>query len=84
MHRQAVPSIGRLEARLDDHVADAPRVGAAFLDRASATGVKTVCVHWGLGAGSAFASPVDVGAAATAHPDIRFVVVPLGLRDRCA
>jgi uncharacterized protein len=68
---------------LDDHEAGAPRVGNAFLDRAGATGVRTVCVHKGFGSlfGAAnvdYASPVDVGPAAKAHPDLRFVVYHSG------
>jgi len=68
---------------LDDHEAGVPRVGNAFLDQARALGIKTVCVHKGFGvlfgAGNAdYASPIDVGPAAKAHPDLRFVVYHSG------
>jgi predicted TIM-barrel fold metal-dependent hydrolase len=61
---------------LDDHQRGAPRVGQAFLDRARETGIKTVCVHKGLGGGDA--SPVDVGPAAKANPDLRIVAYHSG------
>jgi hypothetical protein len=63
---------------LDDHDADAPRVGEAFLAEVEAVGPRIVCVHKGLSGGSAYASPVDVGPAARAHPDLRFVVYHSG------
>ena len=63
---------------LDDHDAGAPRVGEAFLARVEAVGPKIVCVHKGFSGGSEYASPVDVGPAARAHPDIRFVVYHSG------
>ena len=46
---------------LDDHDRSLPQVGHAFLDRVRETGVKTVCVHKGLG--GTYASPVDLGPA---------------------
>jgi hypothetical protein len=63
---------------LDDHDPSAPQVGQAFLDRARETGVKTVSVHKGLSGSSDFASPVDIGPAAKANPDITFVVYHSG------
>jgi hypothetical protein len=63
---------------LDDHHGDAPRVGNAFLEKVSTTGPQIVCVHKGLSRGSAYASPVDIGPAARAHPDIAFVVYHSG------
>ena len=63
---------------LDDHDGDAPRVGNAFLEKVSAIGPRIVCVHKGLGGGSDYASPVDIGPAARAHPDIAFVVYHSG------
>jgi len=63
---------------LDDHDPDAPQVGNAFLERAAELGVTTVCVHKGFSGGSLFASPVDIGPAAAAHPDIDFVVYHSG------
>jgi predicted TIM-barrel fold metal-dependent hydrolase len=41
-------------------------------------GPKIVCVHKGLSGGSRFASPVDIGPAAKANPDIAFVVYHSG------
>lgn len=63
---------------LDDHDADAPRVGNAFLERVRRVGPRIVCVHKGFSGGSEYASPVDVGPAAKAHPDITFVVYHSG------
>jgi predicted TIM-barrel fold metal-dependent hydrolase len=63
---------------LDDHDPRVKQVGNAFLDRARATGVDIVSVHKGFGGGSQYASPVDVGPAAAAHPDLRFVVYHSG------
>lgn len=63
---------------LDDHDAAAPRVGNAFLRRVAEVGPKLVCVHKGFSGGSPYASPVDVGPAARAHPDLRFVVYHSG------
>ena len=63
---------------LDDHDPRVPQVGNAFLDRVRETGVKIVSVHKGLGGGSQYAAPVDIGPAASAHPDIRFVVYHSG------
>ena len=54
------------------------RSGNAFLDHVRETGVKIVSVHKGLGGGSRYAAPVDIGPAASAHPDIRFVVYHSG------
>ena len=62
----------------DDHDPDAPQVGKAFLERVRATGVHTVCVHKGLSGNDAAASPVDVGPAAAANPDLRFVAYHSG------
>ncbi len=63
---------------LDDHDADAPKVGEAFLARVEEVGPRVVCVHKGFSGGSEYASPVDVGPAAAAHPDLRFVVYHSG------
>jgi hypothetical protein len=63
---------------LDDHIADAPKVGGAFLERARQTGVTTICVHKGLAGGNRFASPEDVGPVAAANPDLSFVVYHSG------
>jgi hypothetical protein len=63
---------------LDDHDARVPQVGNAFLDRVRDTGRTIVSVHKGFGGASRYAAPVDIGPAATAHPDIRFVVYHSG------
>ncbi|MEO6469190.1 MAG: amidohydrolase family protein, partial [Acidimicrobiia bacterium] len=63
---------------LDDHDADAPRVGEAFLAQVEDVGPNVVCVHKGFSGGSEYASPIDVGPAARAHPDLRFVVYHSG------
>jgi len=63
---------------LDDHDRGVAPVGNAFLDRVRETGVPIVCVHKGLSGGSRYASPVDIGPAAAAPDDIRFVVYHSG------
>lgn len=67
---------------LDDHDADAPQVGNAFLDQVANSSTDIICVHKGLGGMlgglSEFSSPVDIGPAATAHEDVRFVVYHSG------
>ena len=63
---------------LDDHDDDAVRCGEAFLDTVRDIGPRIVCVHKGLGGGSEYSSPVDIGPAAAAHPDITFVVYHSG------
>ena len=73
---------------LDDHAADAPQVGDAFLDHVATTSTNIVCVHKGLGGmlgGRAdYSSPVDIGPAAAAHPDVRFVVYHSGFETGSA
>jgi len=63
---------------LDDHDPDAPQIGNAFLDAARGTGVPVIAVHKGLSGGNRFASPVDIGPAAVAHPDLSFLVYHSG------
>jgi hypothetical protein len=63
---------------LDDHDASAPRVGEAFLAKVEEVGPRIVCVHKGFSGGSEYASPADIGPAARAHPDLRFVVYHSG------
>jgi hypothetical protein len=62
----------------DDHDAALPQVGNAFLDKVREVGPPIVSVHKGLAGGSRFASPVDIGPSAAAHPDISFVVYHSG------
>jgi len=68
---------------LDDHEPSAPVVGQAFIDRARDTGVPIIAVHKGL-ASSPFASPVDIGPAATANPDVAFLVYHSGYQTGVA
>src|SRR6185503_19729437 len=63
---------------LDDHDGSRPQVGNASLEKVLAIGPRIVCVHKGFGGGSPYASPVDIGPAARAHPDIAFVVYHSG------
>ena len=46
---------------LDDHDDDAVRCGEVFLDAVRDIGPRIVCVHKGLGGGSEYSSPVDIG-----------------------
>jgi uncharacterized protein len=64
--------------RLDDGDPNLPRVGHAFIEKARALGVKTICAHKGFGADSPHASPEDVPAAARDFPDVDFVVYHSG------
>jgi len=61
---------------LDDHDRSLPQVGNAFLERAQQLGINTVCIHKGFG--NRYASPVDIGPAATTHPKMNFVVYHSG------
>ena len=63
---------------LDDHDPAAPQIGAAFLGAARDTGVPVIAVHKGLSGGNPFASPVDIGPAAAANPDLAFLVYHSG------
>jgi hypothetical protein len=68
--------------RLDDGDPALAPVGEAFLRHAVELGVPTVAAHKGLsttlGYSSPYASPLDVGPAARAHPDVRFLVYHSG------
>jgi uncharacterized protein len=68
--------------RLDDADPGLARVGDAFIRQAVALGVPTIAAHKGLsttlGYSSPFASPVDLGPAARAHPDARFLAYHSG------
>jgi uncharacterized protein len=63
---------------LDDHDPAGAQVGQAFLDQAGRIGPPIVAVHKGFSGGSSYASPIDVGPAAAAHPDLTFVVYHSG------
>jgi hypothetical protein len=54
------------------------KCGQAFIDTVREVGPKIVCVHKGLGSGSEYSSPVDIGPAAKANPDVAFVVYHSG------
>ncbi|CAN5678470.1 hypothetical protein BH24ACT25_BH24ACT25_11320 [soil metagenome] len=64
--------------RLDDRDPSLPQVGHAFIDKARALGIRTICAHKGFGAGSPYASPEDVPAAARDFPDVNFIVYHAG------
>jgi predicted TIM-barrel fold metal-dependent hydrolase len=64
--------------RLDDREAGLPEVGSAFIRKAVELGVPRITVHKGLSGGSRLASPLDVGPAARAHPDVDFIVYHSG------
>jgi uncharacterized protein len=64
--------------RLDDADPNLRPVGQAFIEKARELGVKTICAHKGFGAGSPYASPADVPAAARDFPDVDFVVYHSG------
>ncbi len=61
--------------RLDDDTGD------AYFAQAAAVGVSTVAVHKGLSGGDPWSSPVDVGPAAVAHPDIDLLVYHSGYEN---
>jgi predicted TIM-barrel fold metal-dependent hydrolase len=70
---------------LDDHEAGAVQVGTGFLEQVREVGPKRVCVHKGFSsispATAEYASPVDVGPAAKANPDIDFIVYHSGFES---
>jgi hypothetical protein len=68
---------------LDDHDASAPQVGRAFIENARKLGPKIIAVHKGFSGivgpeTRDYASPVDIGPAAKANPDVTFVVYHSG------
>lgn len=63
---------------LDDSDPDGVQCGQRFLDRVRQVGPPIVCVHKGFGGGSHFSSPLDIGPAAAANPDLAFVVYHSG------
>jgi predicted TIM-barrel fold metal-dependent hydrolase len=69
---------------LDDHDPSAAPVGAPFLQAVRDSGVPVVAVHKGLSGGNAHASPVDIGPAAAANPDIAFLVYHSGYESGSA
>lgn len=67
---------------LDDHDAGTTQGGNGFIANVRAVGPKIIAVHKGFGlvggSNRDYASPVDVGPAAKANPDIKFVVYHSG------
>ncbi|MEM9564052.1 MAG: amidohydrolase family protein [Actinomycetota bacterium] len=61
--------------RLDDDTGD------AYFAKVAAVGVPIVAVHKGLSGGDPWSSPVDVGPAAAAHPDIDLLVYHSGYEN---
>ncbi|MEM9036487.1 MAG: amidohydrolase family protein [Actinomycetota bacterium] len=68
---------------LDDREPGAPQVGQRFLDQVRASGTSILAVHKGFGT-SPFASPVDVGPAAAANPDLTVLVYHSGYQPGVA
>jgi predicted TIM-barrel fold metal-dependent hydrolase len=63
---------------LDDHDPALPQVGGPFLEQVSLLERPVVLIHKGLSGGNRYGSPVDVGPAASAHPDVTFIVYHSG------
>ncbi|MBA2325042.1 MAG: amidohydrolase family protein [Actinobacteria bacterium] len=67
---------------LDDHEAGVSQSGVAFLENVRELGPKIVAVHKGFGLvggpNRGYADPIDIGPAAEANPDIKFVVYHSG------
>lgn len=66
---------------------DDEEFGEPFLRRVRDSGVKVICAHKGISAGSDTgwdgpASPKDIGPAAAAHPDIIFIVYHSGYEPK--
>jgi predicted TIM-barrel fold metal-dependent hydrolase len=63
---------------MDDHDPDLPQVGNLFLDQVARSGAPVLFVHKGLSDQTRYGSPEDIGPAARAHPDVKFVVYHSG------
>ena len=63
---------------LDDHDPDLPQVGDRFLAESERLGIPILFVHKGLSDRARHGSPEDIGPAARAHPDVKFVVYHSG------
>ncbi|MFZ0626367.1 MAG: amidohydrolase family protein [Acidimicrobiia bacterium] len=63
---------------LDDHDPALPQVGNIFLDHLAEVGIPILFIHKGLSDGTRYGSPEDVGPAARAHPDVKFVTYHSG------
>jgi uncharacterized protein len=64
--------------RLDDADPNLPQVGHAFIEKARELQIKNICAHKGFSAGSRYASPEDVPAAARDFRDVNFIVYHSG------
>ncbi|MEL7207012.1 MAG: amidohydrolase family protein [Actinomycetota bacterium] len=69
---------------LDDRDPSAPQVGEDYIRTVAEIGPPIIAVHKGFGAGSPFASPIDIGPAAAAHDDVSFVVYHSGFEASVA
>jgi predicted TIM-barrel fold metal-dependent hydrolase len=63
---------------MDDHDPDLPQVGNRFLDEVARSGAPILFVHKGLSDRARYGSPEDIGPAARAHPEVKFVVYHSG------
>jgi hypothetical protein len=67
---------------LDDHDGSITQGGNGFIENVRAVGPKIIAVHKGFGlvggSNRDYASPIDVGPAAKANPDVKFVVYHSG------
>ena len=63
---------------MDDHDPDMPQVGNRFIDQVAKSGSPILFVHKGLSDQARYGSPEDIGPAARAHPDVKFVVYHSG------
>ena len=63
---------------LDDHDPDLAQVGGRFLEHLVTIGTPILFVHKGLSNQARYGSPVDIGPAARAHPNVSFVVYHSG------
>jgi len=63
---------------MDDHDPDLPQVGNRFIEEVAGSGAPVLFVHKGLSDQARYGSPEDIGPAARAHPDVKFVVYHSG------
>jgi hypothetical protein len=63
---------------LDDRDRPHDPIAEPFIRKAVELGLPTICTHKGLSLGSPFATPDDVGPAASRHPDVNFVAYHSG------
>jgi len=63
---------------MDDHDPDLPQVGNRFIQEVAISGAPVLFVHKGLSDQARYGSPEDIGTAAKAHPEVKFVVYHSG------